>query len=157
MPFLPFFPVILPTCSLYPQQKRAYSALHPQAWTYIYRSMPEGSYRVQSPGFPKIVYWRVNRSYWLKFIYKQNHDIVVCKVKICWKSVVKQRSPLTAVKTMTWSWREAEADRVFVKSRSSLNVRHRAVDMLLTWRLLCFSLCCQLYFCVSVNSWDFCP
>ena len=48
--------VILPTCSLYPQQKRAYSALHPQAWTYIYRFMPEGSYRVQSPGFPKIVY-----------------------------------------------------------------------------------------------------
>ena len=27
--------VILPTCSLYPQQKRAYSALHPQAWTDI--------------------------------------------------------------------------------------------------------------------------
>ena len=25
---------------------------------YIYRSMPEGSYRVQSPGFPKIVYLR---------------------------------------------------------------------------------------------------
>ena len=48
--------VILPTCSLYPHQKRAYSALHPQAWTYIYRSMPEGSYRVQSPGFPKLVY-----------------------------------------------------------------------------------------------------
>ena len=48
--------VIFPTCSLYPQQKRAYSALHPQAWTYIYWSMPEGSYRVQSPGFPKIVY-----------------------------------------------------------------------------------------------------
>ena len=43
--------IIFPTCSLYPQQKRAYSALHPQAWTYIYRSMPEGSYRVQSPGF----------------------------------------------------------------------------------------------------------
>ena len=33
--------VILPTCSLYPQQKRAYSALHPQAWTDINRSMPE--------------------------------------------------------------------------------------------------------------------
>ena len=49
---------IFPTCSLYPQQKRAYSALHPQAWTYINRSMPEGSYRVQSPGFPKIVYFR---------------------------------------------------------------------------------------------------
>ena len=48
--------VIFPTCSLYPQQKCASSALHPQAWTYIYRSMPEGSYRVQSPGFPKIVY-----------------------------------------------------------------------------------------------------
>ena len=48
--------VIFPTCSLYPQQKRAYSVLHPQAWTYIYRSMPEGSYQVQSPGFPKIVY-----------------------------------------------------------------------------------------------------
>ena len=28
--------VIFPTCSLYPQQKRAYSALHAQAWTYIY-------------------------------------------------------------------------------------------------------------------------
>ena len=26
--------VVLPTCSLYTQQKRAYSALHPQAWTY---------------------------------------------------------------------------------------------------------------------------
>ena len=49
--------IIFPTCSLYTQQKRAYSALHLQAWTYIYRSMPEGSYRVQSPGFPKIVYW----------------------------------------------------------------------------------------------------
>ncbi len=33
--------------------------LHSQAWTYIYRSMPEGSYRVQSPGFMKIVYYRV--------------------------------------------------------------------------------------------------
>ena len=52
--------VIFPTCSLYPQQKRAYSALHPQAWTYIYRSMPEGSYRVQSPGFLKIVYFQAN-------------------------------------------------------------------------------------------------
>ena len=29
--------VIFPTCSLYPQQKRAYSALHPQAWTYARR------------------------------------------------------------------------------------------------------------------------
>ena len=28
--------VILPTCPLYPQQKRAYSALHQQAWTYVY-------------------------------------------------------------------------------------------------------------------------
>ena len=28
--------VIFSTCSLYPEQKRAYSALHPQAWTYIY-------------------------------------------------------------------------------------------------------------------------
>ena len=28
--------IIFPPCSLYPQQKRAYSALHPQAWTYIY-------------------------------------------------------------------------------------------------------------------------
>ena len=48
--------VIFPMCSLYPQQKRAYSALHPQAWTYIYSSMPVGIYRVQSPGFPKIIY-----------------------------------------------------------------------------------------------------
>ena len=51
--------VILPSCSLYPQQKRAYSALHTQAWTYIYiySSMPVGTYRVQSLGFPKIVYY----------------------------------------------------------------------------------------------------
>ena len=49
--------VIFPMCSLYPQQKRAYSVLYPQAWTYIYRSVPEGSYRVQSPGFPKIIYY----------------------------------------------------------------------------------------------------
>ena len=49
--------IIFQTCSHYPQQKHAYSALHPQAWTYTYRSMPEGSYRMQSPGFPKIVYW----------------------------------------------------------------------------------------------------
>ena len=48
--------VIFPACSLYHQQKRAYSALHLQAWTYIYRSMLVGTYRVQSPGFPKIVY-----------------------------------------------------------------------------------------------------
>ena len=52
--------VIFPTCSLYPQQKRDYSALHTQAWTCIYRSMPKGSYRVQSPGFPKIVYSKQN-------------------------------------------------------------------------------------------------
>ena len=32
--------VIFPTCSLYPQQKRAYSALHPQAWTYVRRLLP---------------------------------------------------------------------------------------------------------------------
>ena len=50
--------IILPTCSLYPQQKRAYSALHPQAWTCICMSMPKGSYQVQSPGFPKIIYCR---------------------------------------------------------------------------------------------------
>ena len=48
--------VIFPMCSLYSQQKHAYSALHPQAWTYIYWSMPEGSYWVQSPEFPRIVY-----------------------------------------------------------------------------------------------------
>ena len=68
--------VIFPTCSQYPQRNRVYSvlhpsfilnvlgcgmtykgqALHPQAWTYMCRSMPKGSYRVQSPGFPKIVY-----------------------------------------------------------------------------------------------------
>ena len=35
--------VIFPTCSLYPQQTRAYSALHSQAWTYIYRPMPVGT------------------------------------------------------------------------------------------------------------------
>ena len=47
-------------CSLYPQQKHAYSALHPQAWTYIYSSMPVGTYRVQSLGFPKIVFSVMN-------------------------------------------------------------------------------------------------
>ena len=38
----------------YQLPKRAYSALHPQAWTYII-----GTYRVQSLGFPKIVYYYV--------------------------------------------------------------------------------------------------
>ena len=49
--------VIFPMCSLYPQQKRAYSVLHPRAWTYIYRSTPVGTYWMQSPGFLKIVYY----------------------------------------------------------------------------------------------------
>ena len=44
---------------MYPQQKRAYSALHPQAWTYIYSSMSVGMYWVQSLGFPKIVYLNI--------------------------------------------------------------------------------------------------
>ena len=30
----------MPTCSLYPQQKRDYSALHPQAWTHACRHLP---------------------------------------------------------------------------------------------------------------------
>ena len=48
---------IFPTCSLYPQQKRAYSALYPQAWTDIYiQAMTVDIYRVQSPEFLKIVY-----------------------------------------------------------------------------------------------------
>ena len=47
--------VIVPTCSVDPQQKRAYSALHPQAWTYI-QAMPVGTSRVQSSGFPEIIY-----------------------------------------------------------------------------------------------------
>ena len=62
--------LIFPTCSLYPQQKPAYSALHPQAWTCMYRSMLKGSYWVQSPGFPKIIYCRQhvyqNMAFWSK-------------------------------------------------------------------------------------------
>ena len=38
--------------------------LHPQAWTYIYRSMPVGTYRVQSLGFPKIVYSPGHQQKW---------------------------------------------------------------------------------------------
>ena len=49
--------VILLTCSLYPQQKRDYSALHPQAWNCDIQAMPVGTYRVPPPGFPKIVYY----------------------------------------------------------------------------------------------------
>ena len=56
--------VILSTCSLYPQQKRAYTALHLQAWTYIYSSMPIGTYQVQSLGLPKIVYYRDPKQIW---------------------------------------------------------------------------------------------
>ena len=49
--------VILPTCSLYPPTKACLlCAISAGMDLYIYRSMPEGSYRVQSPGFPKIVY-----------------------------------------------------------------------------------------------------
>ena len=49
-------------CSLYPQQKCAYSALHPQAWTYIYTGPACRhllSQWVQSPGFPKIIYYAI--------------------------------------------------------------------------------------------------
>ena len=42
------------SCPLYPQQKRDYSALH----LYI-QAMPVGTYQVQSPGFPKIIYYLV--------------------------------------------------------------------------------------------------
>ena len=51
-----FFLLFTGICHLAHVQKRAYSALHPQAWTYVYSSMPVGTYRVQSLGFPKIVY-----------------------------------------------------------------------------------------------------
>ena len=48
--------VILPTCSLYPNKSVAtlrYTRRHGP----IYSSMPVGTYRVQSLGFPKIVYY----------------------------------------------------------------------------------------------------
>ena len=48
--------VIFPTCSLYPQQKHAYSVLHPRYTHNHIQAMPVGIYRMQSPGFPKIVY-----------------------------------------------------------------------------------------------------
>ena len=47
----------LPHVLTVPEQKRAYSALHPQARTCIYSSMPVVTSRVQSLGFPKIVYY----------------------------------------------------------------------------------------------------
>ena len=43
----------MPTCSLYPQQKHAYSA----GMDLDIQAVPVGTYRVQSPGFPKIVYY----------------------------------------------------------------------------------------------------
>ena len=48
--------VIFSMCSLYPQQKHAYSALHPRYTRNHVQAMPGGIYRVQSPGFPKVVY-----------------------------------------------------------------------------------------------------
>ena len=72
--------IILPLCSLYPQQKRAYSALHPQAWTYGYSSMPVGTYRVQYLGFPKIVYYQFstprNVLLWVHLKQKTNKNYV---------------------------------------------------------------------------------
>ena len=47
--------VILPTSSLYPN-KSVPTLRYTHRHGPIYRSMPEGSYRVQSPGFPKIFY-----------------------------------------------------------------------------------------------------
>jgi len=59
--------VIFPTCSLYPQQKRAYSALHPQfvlccltsteAWTCNIIGIPVDTYRVQI-----FYYYRLGRA-----------------------------------------------------------------------------------------------
>ena len=43
--------VIFLTCSLYPQRKRAYRLRYTRRHGLIYRSMPEGSYRVQSLDF----------------------------------------------------------------------------------------------------------
>ena len=49
--------VIFPTCSLYPQQSvptLRYTCRHGPIYIQVHA---EGSYRVQSPGFPKIVYF----------------------------------------------------------------------------------------------------
>ena len=78
MPFLPYVDGYhLPHMLTVPQQKRAYCAL---LCAVIYRSMSEGSYRVQSTGFPKIVYYRnLFASVYIV------HSIVQCKpaVKFC--------------------------------------------------------------------------
>ena len=85
--------VILPTCLLYPQQKRDYSALHPQAWTciciYIYiQAMPIGTYWVQFPGFPKIIYYNmvsvyVKQSFCKPWTLKEKKKKLCTWSKIC--------------------------------------------------------------------------
>ena len=56
MPFLPLFTGIrhLAHVLTVPPTKACLLCATPAG--YIYRSMPVGTYRVQSPGFPKIVY-----------------------------------------------------------------------------------------------------
>ena len=59
IPFLPLFMGIrhLPHVLTVPPTKACLLCSTPAGMDlYIYRSMPEGSYRVQSHGFPKIVY-----------------------------------------------------------------------------------------------------
>jgi len=63
------YPSSCPRAQCTPQQKRDYSALYPQAWTCIYiQAMPVGTYRVQYPGFPKIVYYTVCRQVYVHFL-----------------------------------------------------------------------------------------
>ena len=47
----------LPHVLTVPPTKACLLCATPAGMDLIYRSMPEGSYRVQSPGFPKIVYF----------------------------------------------------------------------------------------------------
>ena len=56
--------VILPTCSLYPQQKRAYSVLHPQAWTCITECSPLDFRRSSiGPTFLREPSWKYSANY----------------------------------------------------------------------------------------------
>ena len=60
-----------------PPKKRAYSALHPQACTYICSSTPISTYQVQSLGFLKIVYSLQEKSYqsWVRAVQASSTNV----------------------------------------------------------------------------------
>ena len=110
MPFLPFvygYPSFSPRAHCTPNKSvptLSYTRRHGPIYIYIYRSMPEGSYRVQSPGFPKIVYWC---SYWTSWCHPFTWRAVVYRTVFA-----RDVSPTV---TLTWHARKYKVHKLHLR------------------------------------------